>query len=181
MLVWWRSNCRIVGLAFRPSLTVTTWTTSPSCASVWRVWEILGFESYCEHSVNSVISMFDFGLPNEIQSAHHIAALLCVLSLGTLSCRFSYVGQDTQTLLILGSPQILTRKWCVGEMVTGRLQKVHTVLLAFPGFEKPDQRDLPQFHQWFHEWSALYHQEICKMQMLKMGAAFGIVELAKRR
>eukprot|EP00438_Fugacium_kawagutii_P007550 Skav227032 [mRNA] locus=scaffold635:42932:52073:- [translate_table: standard] len=53
---------------------------------------------------------------------------------------FSYVGQDTQTLLILGSPQILTRKWCVGEMVTGRLQKVHTVLLAFPGFEKPDQR-----------------------------------------
>ena len=53
--------------------------------------------------------------------------------------RFSYVGQDTQTLVILGSPQILTRKWCVGEMVTGRSQNVHTVLLTFPGFAKPDE------------------------------------------
>ncbi|CAE7337327.1 RPS6 [Symbiodinium natans] len=58
--------------------------------------------------------------------------------LNDLTKLFSYVGQDTQTLVILGSPQILTRKWCVGEMVTGRLQRVHTALLTFPGFEKPD-------------------------------------------
>eukprot|EP00913_Durusdinium_trenchii_P025622 g24049.t1 len=59
--------------------------------------------------------------------------------LNDLTKLFSYVGQDTQTLLILGSPQILTRKWCVGEMVTGRIENVHTVLLTFPGFVMPDE------------------------------------------
>jgi len=59
--------------------------------------------------------------------------------LNDLTKLFSYVGQDTETLVILGSPDILTRKWCVGEMVTARIQKVHTVLLMWPSFTKPDQ------------------------------------------
>ena len=58
--------------------------------------------------------------------------------LNDLTKLFSYVGQDTETFVILGSPQILTRKWCVGEMVNARLNKVHSVLLTFPGFVKPD-------------------------------------------
>eukprot|EP00913_Durusdinium_trenchii_P007890 g7402.t1 len=36
--------------------------------------------------------------------------------LNDLTRLFSYVGQDTQTFLVLCSPDILTRKWCVGEM-----------------------------------------------------------------
>ena len=36
----------------------------------------------------------------------------------------------------LGSPQILTRKWCVGEMVVARMEKVETLLLSFPGRRK---------------------------------------------
>ena len=38
----------------------------------------------------------------------------------------------------MGSPDILTRKWCVGEMVTARQNGVHTTLLAWPGFVTPD-------------------------------------------
>eukprot|EP00913_Durusdinium_trenchii_P032492 g30419.t2 len=36
--------------------------------------------------------------------------------LNDLTRLFSYVGQDTETFLVLCSPAILTRKWCVGEM-----------------------------------------------------------------
>ncbi|CAJ1362423.1 unnamed protein product, partial [Effrenium voratum] len=59
--------------------------------------------------------------------------------LNDLTKLFSYVGQDTETFVIMGSPDILTRKWCVGEMCTARSHKVHTVLLAWPEFMKPDK------------------------------------------
>eukprot|EP00439_Symbiodinium_sp_Y106_P032155 s4992_g3.t2 len=59
--------------------------------------------------------------------------------LNDLTRLFSYVGQDTETFVILGSQDILTRKWCVGEMVTARIQKVNTVLLMWPSFLKPDK------------------------------------------
>ena len=58
--------------------------------------------------------------------------------LNDLTRLFSYVAQDTETFLIMGSPDILTRKWCVGEMVTARQNGVHTTLLAWPGFVTPD-------------------------------------------
>ena len=58
--------------------------------------------------------------------------------LNDLTRLFSYVAQDTETFLIMGSPDILTRKWCVGEMVTARQHQVNTMLLAWPGFLAPD-------------------------------------------
>ena len=54
--------------------------------------------------------------------------------LNDLTRLFSYVGQDTETFVILGSPDILTRKWCVGEMCTARSHKVKTMLLTWPTF-----------------------------------------------
>ncbi|CAL1154799.1 unnamed protein product [Cladocopium goreaui] len=54
--------------------------------------------------------------------------------LNDLTRLFSYVGQDTETFVILGSPDILTRKWCVGEMCTARSHGVNTVLLRWPEF-----------------------------------------------
>ncbi|CAE7762972.1 unnamed protein product [Symbiodinium microadriaticum] len=59
--------------------------------------------------------------------------------LNDLTRLFSYVGQDSETFVILGSPDIMTRKWCVGEMVTARSHKVHSVLLMWPDFVKPDK------------------------------------------
>lgn len=59
--------------------------------------------------------------------------------LNDLTRLFSYVGQDTETFVIMGSPDIMTRKWCVGEMCTARSHKVNTVLLMWPDFVKPDK------------------------------------------
>jgi len=59
--------------------------------------------------------------------------------LNDLTRLFSYVGQDTDTFLVLGSPAILTRKWCVGEMVTAQQNNVNTILLTWPDFTKPDE------------------------------------------
>ena len=52
---------------------------------------------------------------------------------------FAYVAEDTETFLILGSPAILTRKWCIGEMNTARSNGVKTFLLAWPNFVAPDE------------------------------------------
>lgn len=51
----------------------------------------------------------------------------------------NYVGQDAETLVVLGSPELLTRKWCVGEICTARIQRVDTVVLALPGYVEPDK------------------------------------------
>jgi len=59
--------------------------------------------------------------------------------LNDLTRLFSYVGQDTETLVVLASPDILTRKWCVGEICTARISRVNTVVLALPGYVNPDK------------------------------------------
>ncbi|CAK9096175.1 unnamed protein product [Durusdinium trenchii] len=58
--------------------------------------------------------------------------------LNDLTRLFSYVGQDTDTFLVLCSPAILTRKWCVGEIFTARVNQVPTLLLTWPDFTLPN-------------------------------------------
>lgn len=58
---------------------------------------------------------------------------------------FWYVGQDTSTFLILGSSEVLKRKWCVGEMVTARVHSVHALLLTWPDFARPDDAFIEQY------------------------------------
>ena len=65
--------------------------------------------------------------------------------LNDLTRLFSYVGQDTETFVIMGSPDIMTRKWCVGEMCTARSHKVKTVLLMWPDFVKPDKNFIENY------------------------------------
>ncbi|CAK9050884.1 40S ribosomal protein S6, partial [Durusdinium trenchii] len=65
--------------------------------------------------------------------------------LNDLTRLFSYVGQDTQTFLVLCSPDILTRKWCVGEMVTARANGVDSLLLTWPSFVRPDEKFIAKY------------------------------------
>lgn len=58
---------------------------------------------------------------------------------------FGYVGQDTETFVILGSPAIFTRKWCVGEMVTAQVNSVHTILVAWPTMVMPDEQFIAHY------------------------------------
>ncbi|CAK8985580.1 unnamed protein product [Durusdinium trenchii] len=60
-------------------------------------------------------------------------------SLTDLTQLFSYVSTQVETLAILGSPQLVMRKWCVGEIVTARLFNVQAVLVSLPDFSLPDE------------------------------------------
>ncbi|CAE8595498.1 unnamed protein product [Polarella glacialis] len=52
---------------------------------------------------------------------------------------FGYVGFDTEHFIILGTKDILTRKWCMGEVTTGRIHNVKTVVVALPDYEPPSE------------------------------------------
>ncbi|CAE6940130.1 RPS6, partial [Symbiodinium sp. CCMP2456] len=56
-----------------------------------------------------------------------------------LSRLFGYVSHGTETMVIFGSRDVFTRKWCLGEIMTARIHEVQTVLLSFPGFAAPDE------------------------------------------
>lgn len=60
--------------------------------------------------------------------------------LADLTQLFWYVGQETSTFVILGTSEVLQRKWCMGEMVTARTQGVRTVLLTWPNFLHPTEQ-----------------------------------------
>ena len=47
---------------------------------------------------------------------------------------FGVVGNSTDTLVVLCSSDILSRTWCVGEMVTARLHGVDTFLVRLADF-----------------------------------------------
>ena len=61
--------------------------------------------------------------------------------LNDLTRLFSYVGQDTETLVVLASPDILTRKWCVGEICTARISRLSCVSYAVSFLWKPRLSD----------------------------------------
>lgn len=66
-------------------------------------------------------------------------------NLTDLTQLFTIVSEDVQTLVIVASPGVLTRKWCIGEMVAARLKNVDAVLLSLPSFALPDQHFLNSF------------------------------------
>ena len=66
-------------------------------------------------------------------------------NLTDLTRLFTIVSEHVQTVVIIASPGVLTRKWCVGEMVAARLQHVDAVLLTLPAFVLPDQHFLKAF------------------------------------
>ena len=58
-------------------------------------------------------------------------------NLEDLNLLFGYVGNDTDTLVVICTSEILARPWCVGEMTTARLHSVDTVLVVLPCFTWP--------------------------------------------
>ena len=60
-------------------------------------------------------------------------------NLQDLTSLFGIVANDTETLVVLCSREILYRPWCVGEMTTARIVGVDTMLVMFPNFQHPTQ------------------------------------------
>ncbi|CAE7247064.1 RPS6, partial [Symbiodinium microadriaticum] len=70
------------------------------------------------------------------QSGYGFSVFLDTDNLRDLTELFGFV-RDTETCVVLASPGILARKWCVGEIVTAKLHKVHTVMVRWPNFADP--------------------------------------------
>lgn len=66
-------------------------------------------------------------------------------NLTDLTRLFTIVSEQVQTVIIIASPGVLTRKWCVGEMVAARLRNVDALLLTLPAFVLPDHQFLKAF------------------------------------
>eukprot|EP00913_Durusdinium_trenchii_P009588 g9008.t1 len=49
-----------------------------------------------------------------------------------------YVAYEVENLILLGTAQVLTQRWCVAELVIARLQKINSVLIPLPDFRMPD-------------------------------------------
>ena len=141
-------------------VTMVVCTTCASCMIMIIV--CAAAQSTANHLLSKLRKRFHFFL------CHHKASTACWARLLKMELRrrgtsftafldsdnltdltqlFSYVGHDVQTFVILGSNQILTRKWCVGEMVIARLEKVEAVLLTFPSFELPSDTFIRRYHK----------------------------------
>ena len=58
---------------------------------------------------------------------------------------FGFVGNDTDTLVVICTSEILARPWCVGEMTTARLHAVDVVLVVLPCFTWPTEEFLENY------------------------------------
>ena len=62
-----------------------------------------------------------------------------------LNLLFGFVGNDTDTLVVICTSEILARPWCVGEMTTARLHAVDVVLVVLPCFTWPTEEFLENY------------------------------------
>ncbi|CAE7449261.1 Tg [Symbiodinium sp. CCMP2456] len=69
---------------------------------------------------------------------HGCSVFLDSDDLSSLVHLFGVISQSIENLIVIGSADIWTRKWCVGEVVTAKLHDVTMVVLALPGFHFPD-------------------------------------------
>ncbi|CAK9043774.1 unnamed protein product [Durusdinium trenchii] len=74
---------------------------------------------------------------------------------------FWHVAHETVTLVILASPDLLKRKWCVGEMVTARMHEVHSVVIAWPQFVKPTEAFIQEYASFVPDIVHLGKHNIC--------------------
>ena len=68
-------------------------------------------------------------------------------NLRDLNLLFNVVSNETETLVVLCTTEILSRPWCVGEMTTARLHHVHTILVFFPVFRWPSREFVGGYSQ----------------------------------
>lgn len=74
-----------------------------------------------------------------------VSVFLDTDDLSSLTHLFAILSQNVRTLLLIASPNILTRKWCVGEITTANIQKVDTFVIALSGFHFPDNKFIEAF------------------------------------
>ncbi|CAE7193759.1 ZNF557 [Symbiodinium natans] len=68
----------------------------------------------------------------------HFTTFLDTDNLRDLTELFSFV-RASETVVVLASAGILARKWCIGEIVSARLHKIHTLVLKWPTFIYPNE------------------------------------------
>ena len=68
-------------------------------------------------------------------------------NLRDLNHLFNVVSNETETLVVLCTTEILSRPWCVGEMTTARLHHVDTILVFFPDFRWPSREFVGDYSQ----------------------------------
>jgi len=64
-------------------------------------------------------------------------------NLQDLSALFSIVGNRIDTLVVLCTEGVLSRSWCLGEMVTARAHNLDVILVRFPEFRWPSKDFVP--------------------------------------
>ncbi|CAE7243445.1 RPS6 [Symbiodinium natans] len=94
------------------------------------------FLSHHKRAAGSFARLLKIQLQQRKQRGAALNAFLDTDNLRDLTELFNFV-QDSETFVILASPGILARKWCVGEIVTAKLHKVHTVIVRWPNFTDP--------------------------------------------
>jgi hypothetical protein len=67
---------------------------------------------------------------------------------------FSYVS-DTATIVVINSPDLVWRKWCMGEITTARMHNVPTVVINFPGVELPDDEAISNYAEYVPDVATL--------------------------
>lgn len=59
-------------------------------------------------------------------------------NLTDLTRLFTVVSNEVDMLVVVGTSSVLTRKWCLGEITTARVNNVPTVILGLADFELPN-------------------------------------------
>mmetsp|Transcript_34383 Transcript_34383/g.78352 ORF Transcript_34383/g.78352 Transcript_34383/m.78352 type:complete len:1613 (-) Transcript_34383:77-4915(-) len=115
------------------------------------LWKTYQFQYFlCHHKAGAGAYTRLLKLCLQQESHHKLKGQVFVDSdnLDNLDMLFSYVHDDTETLVVLASREIFTRPWCVGEMTVARLHQVKVVLIQMPDFETPSE-DLIRNYQTF--------------------------------
>ena len=115
------------------------------------VFASLSISTLAEQWIRKRRKRYDFFLTHHKQSSGSVARMmklelqqrgLAVFldtdDLLSLSDLFGTLTQDVEALVVVASPTVLTRKWCLGEIVTANLQNVSTMVVALPDFHFPD-------------------------------------------
>ncbi|CAE7677752.1 unnamed protein product, partial [Symbiodinium sp. CCMP2456] len=75
--------------------------------------------------------------------------------LTNLTLLLPMVAQHVNTLVVVASANVVTRKWCLAEIVTAYMHKVHTVILALSDYGPPSDKFIKVFESNANDLSEL--------------------------
>ena len=90
----------------------------------------------------------------------------------------NYVGQeDTETLVVLGSPELLTRKWCVGEICTARIPEAEFVVgtLRMSNWEELFHGEIWKILKDFQRWNEHKKYTMIRMMQIRHDKYIGVL------